>query len=334
MTALSVSSLVRSPIRLLCYATPMIVFWVLEAMTARIHTKIEQWPVHNVTELAAEDRIWAIGQAIEQAQVPKVSVLSLLEMAGIAFCIYKACTIAFVVVRRLLRTIECSFAFAILFLGVMDRRLGFAILGAWYVAVPAMLRAVRSVQQAGLCRLAVMAAQSVARLVVHVFFWTTGCVWRTVSSIIAFYICNACAVARAMVLRLLRFVMRVAEVAVVLSMVRFMCMGAVECRLGFAILAAWYVVVPAMLWFRRAVNWTVRCAQFVKRLLLIAASSVSSLALHVFLWMAGAVHRFLCYVFPGYRLFCWIVGMIIRIVCLFVHLFWGCLVTIRRVSSV
>jgi hypothetical protein len=326
MTARPVSSLVRSPIRLLC-ATPMIVFWVLGAMTARIHTKIEQWPVHNVTELAAEDRIWAIGQAIEQAQVPKVSVLLLLEMAGIAFCMFKACTIAFVMARRLLRTIECRFVFAVLFLGVMDRRLGFAILGAWYVAVPAMLKfgravswAVRSVQQAGLCRLAVMAAQSVARLVVHVFFWTTGCVWRTVSSIIAFYICKACAFARAMVHRLLRFVMRVTEVAIVFSMVRFMCMGAVERRLGFAILAAWYVVVPAMLRFRRAVSWTLRTG--LRRLALMAAKGTAMLVAHVLFWTAKTVHRFLCYVFPGYRLFCWIVGMIIRIVCLFVRLFW------------
>jgi hypothetical protein len=288
----------------------------------------------------------------------RLSSFSMFEMAFMAVGICAVSALAFVVLRRLLRFIRRFLVLATVFVFVIGQ-LGCGkvthslVHWTYMVAAPAagipvpvtqtealsmtmrslwygmrilanQLRAEMATTMMPSLSLVISSAEEMMNAPIHAMW-------------IVLFVCAACATAFVVVRQLLRVVVHIC------MMIVFLFIGAIDRRLGFAIFAAWYVAVPAMRWLRRAVSWIVRSVQFVKqtehrRLALIAARSIVILPLHILLWTLGCIwwvvrriNTILCYVLPGYGLFCSIVCMIVDIVCLTVRLFWNFLVMIRRV---
>jgi hypothetical protein len=288
----------------------------------------------------------------------RLSSFSMFEMAFVAVGICAVCALAFVVLRRLLRFIQRFLVLAIVVVFAIGQ-LGCGKLTnnlvhwTYMVAAPAVgihvpvtqTEAVSMTMRGLWYGMGILANQLRAEMA-KTTMSSLSVVIPSVAELmsapiramwIVLFVCAACATAIVVVRQLLHVVVHIC------MMIVFLFIGAIDGRLGFAIFAAWYVAVPAMRWLRRAVSWTVRSVQFVKhaerrQLALITAQSIVMLPLRILLWTLGCIwlvvrriNTILCYVLPGYGLFCSIVCMIVDIVCLTVRLFWNFLVMIRRV---
>jgi hypothetical protein len=115
---------------------------------------------------------------------------------------------------------------------------------------------------------------------------------------------------------------------------------AIDPNLGIAAFAVWYFVIPMMIWLPRAVRWTVRSIRFVMtterhRLASLTARNVLLLPFTLamwtprcIIWVASSINSLLCCLIPGYGLFCWLVGLNIRVMVSVVQLLFR---IVRRV---